>query len=124
MNKDELELEQEDEIFDEINEEDENEIESDAALLNEDEEEEDDVAASVDSDGLASDISSAIAAREPDVDEDTQGDEGTETNGEILLTQYEVTNTADDAIHGDEVELDLEDALESGKTVVRAPERD
>ena len=97
---------------------------TDAALLDEDEMDDDFVLASVDRDDLATDFSTAVPAREVDVDEDTQGDEGTVTNGEVLLTQYEVTNTADDAVHGDEVELDLEDALESGKTVVKAPERD
>ena len=123
INKDEQELELEDEIFDAITEEGESEDATDAALLDEDDADDDFVLASVDSDDLATDFSNSMAARVPDVDEDTQGDEGTQTNGEILLTQYEV-DTADEAIHGDEIELDLEDALESGQTVVRAPEQD
>lgn len=59
-----------------------------------------------------------------DVDVDTQGDEGTETNGEVLLTRFEGDDEGDDAVHGDEVELDLEDALTTGRTVTAAPESD
>lgn len=58
------------------------------------------------------------------VDEDTQGDEGTETNGEVLLTRFKVDGEGDDAVHGDEVELDLENALTTGRTVTEAPESD
>ena len=58
------------------------------------------------------------------MDEDTQGDEGTQTNGEMLLTRFEVDSGGDDDVHGDEIELDLEDALATGRTVSEAPEGD
>jgi hypothetical protein len=124
MNKDEKELELDDEIFEEITEDDEDKIVSDAALLDEDEAEDEFVQESVDVDDLATDFDATIPTREVDVDEDTQGDEGTETNGEVLLTVFEVADKANDVVHGDEIELDLEDALATGRTVIKAPESD
>ena len=124
MDKNEQELELENEIFEETAEEDENATVSEAALLDEDEAEDEFVQGSVDVDDLATGFDATIPTRVIDVDEDTQGDEGTETNGEVLLTRFEVDGGGDDAVHGDEVELDLEDALATGRTVTEAPESD
>jgi len=124
MDKNEQELELEDEIFEETAEEEENATISDAALLDEDEVEDEFVQGSVDVDDLATGFDATILTRVIDVDEDTQGDEGTETNGEVLLTRFEVDGEGNDAVHGDEVELDLEDALTTGRTVTEAPESD
>ena len=124
MDKDEQGLELEDEIFEEITEEEENETFSDAALLDEDEAEDEFVQGSVDVDDLATGFDATIPTREIDVDEDTQGDEGTETDGEVLLTRFEVADEANDVVHGDEIELDLEDALAAGRTVTEAPKSD
>ena len=122
MDKDEQGLELEDEIFEEITEEEENETFSDAALLDEDEAEDEFVQGPVDVDDLATGFDATIPTREIDVDEDTQGDEGAETDGEVLLTRFEVADEANDVAHGDEIELDLEDALATGRTVTEAPE--
>lgn len=124
MDKNEQELELEDEIFEETTEEEENDTVFDAELLDEDEAEGEFVEGSVDVDDLATGFDATIPARVIDVDEDTQGDEGTETNGEVLLTRFEVDGEGDDAVHSDEVELDLEDALATGRTVTEAPEGD
>jgi len=124
MNDDERELKLEDEIFAAITDEEEGEDESNAALLDEDEAEDEFVQESVDGEDLASNFSATIPTREIDVDEDTQGDEGVETNGELLMTQYEVDTKGNDVVRGDEIELDLEDALATGRTDVEAPEDD
>jgi hypothetical protein len=124
MDKDEQELEQEDETFEEITEQEEDDAVEDAALLDEDEAEDEFVQGSVDVTDLATGFDATIATREVDVDEDTQGDEGTQTNGEMLLTRFEVDSGGDDDVHGDEIELDLEDALATGRTVSEAPEGD
>jgi len=124
MDKNEQELELEDEIFEETAEEEENDTVFDAALLDEDEAEGEFVEGSVDVDDLATGFDATIPTRVIDVDEDTQGDEGTETNGEVLLTRFEVDGEGDDAVHGDEVELDLEDALATGRTITEAPASD
>ena len=65
-----------------------------------------------------------IPTREIDVDEDTQGDEVVEAGDEEPLTEFEVTGEANGVMHGDEVELDLENALTTGRTVTEAPEDD
>ena len=124
IDKDEQGLELEDEIFEEITEEEEDETFSDAVLLDEDEAEEEFVQESVDVDGLATGFDATIPTREIDVDEDAQGDEGTETDGEVLLTRFEVADEANDVVHGDEIELDLDDALATGRTVTEAPKSD
>ncbi|MBW4078857.1 MAG: hypothetical protein HIU84_10215 [Acidobacteria bacterium] len=122
MDKDEQELELEDEFLEETAQEEDEDI-SDAALLDEDEAEDEFVQGSVDTDDLITGFDATIPTQQIDVDEDTQGDEGTETNGEILLTPFEVADKSD-VIHGDEVELDLQDALETGTTVGEVPESD
>jgi hypothetical protein len=124
MDKDEQGLELEDEIFEEIAEEEENETFSDAALLDEDEAKDEFDQGSVNVGDLATGFDTTIPTREIDVDEDTQGDEGAETDGEVLLTRFEVADEANDVVHGDEIELDLEDALATGRTVTEAPESD
>lgn len=124
MDKDELELELESEIFEEITEEEEDETSSDAALLDEDATEDEFVQGSVDAEDLATGFDATIPTREIDVDEDTQGDEVVEAAGEEPLTEFEVTGEANGVVHGDEVELDLEDALTTGRTVTEAPEDD
>ena len=124
MDKDEQELELEGEIFEEITEEEEAEDSSDAALLDEDEAEDEFVQGSVDTEDLAAGFDATIPTREIDVDEDTQGDEVVEAGDEEPLTEFEVTGEANGVMHGDEVELDLENALTTCRTVTEAPEDD
>jgi hypothetical protein len=124
MDKDEQGLELEGEIFEEITEEEEDETSSDAALLDEDAAEDEFVQGSVDAEDLATGFDATIPTREIDVDEDTQGDEVVEAGDEEPLTEFEVTGEANGVMHGDEVELDLENALTTGRTVTEAPEDD
>jgi hypothetical protein len=124
MDRDEQGLELEDEIFNEISEEEEDETSLDAALLDEDEDEDEFVQGSVDAEDLATGFDATIPTREIDVDEDIQGDEVVHASGEELLTEIEVTSEANGLVRGDEIQLDLEDALTSGKTVTEAPEGD
>ena len=121
MDRDEQGLELEDEIFNEISEEEEDETSLDAALLDEDEDEDEFVQGSVDAEDLATGFNATIPTREIDVDEDIQGDEVVQASGEELLTEIEVTSEAKGLVRGDEIQLDLEDALTSGKTVTEAP---
>jgi hypothetical protein len=123
MDRDEQGLELEDEIFKEIGEEEEDETSLDAALLDEDEDEEF-VQGSVDAEDLATGFNATIPTREIDVDEDIQGDEVVQAGGDELLTELEVTGEANGVVRGDEIQLDLEDTLTSGKTVTEAPEGD
>lgn len=122
MDKIEHKLELENGIFKEIAEDDEDATLTPVALLNEDEVEDEFLQRSVDVDNLATGFSATIPSRIVDMDEDTQGDEGTETNGELLLTPFEVDGEGVDEVNGDEVELDLEDALATGRTVAEAPD--
>lgn len=124
MDRDEQGLELEDEIFKEVGEEEDDETSLDAALLDEDEDEDGFVQGSVDAEDLATGFNATIPTREIDVDEDIQGDEMVQASGEELLTELEVTGDANGVVHGDEIQLDLEDALTSGKTVEEAPEGD
>ena len=124
MDRDEQGLELEDEIFNEISEEEEDETSLDAALLDEEEDEDEFVQGSVDAEDLATGFNATIPTREIDVDEDIQGDEVVHASGEELLTEIEVTSEANGLVRGDEIQLDLEDALTSGKTVTEAPEGD
>ena len=124
MDRDEQGLELEDEIFNEISEEEEDETSLDAALLDEDEDEDEFVQGSVDAEDLATGFNATIPTREIDVDEDIQGDEVVQASGEELLTEIEVTSEANGLVRGDEIQLDLEDALTSGKTVTEAPKGD
>jgi len=109
----------EDEIVAEISEEEENENSLEAALLGDDEDEF--VQGSVEADDLATGYNATIQTREIDVDEDTEGDDVIQAGVE-LLTELEVTGDADDVVRGDEIQLDLEDALRTGKTITEAPE--
>jgi hypothetical protein len=124
MDRDEEALELEDEILKEINEEEEDETSLDAALLDEDEDEDEFVQESVDAEDLATGFNATISTREIDVDEDIQGDEVVQAGGDELLTELEVTGEANGVVRGDEIQLDLEDTLTSGKTVTEAPEGD
>jgi len=124
MDRDEQELELEDEIFKEVGEEEDDETSLDAALLDEDEDEDGFVQGSVDAEDLATGFNATIPTREIDVDEDIQGDEMVQASGEELLTELEVTGEANGVVRGDEIQLDLEDALTSGETVTEAPEGD
>jgi hypothetical protein len=124
MDRDEQGLELEDEIFNQINEEEEDETSLDAALLDEEEDEDEFVQGSVDAEDLATGFNATIPTREIDVDEDIQGDEVVHASGEELLTEIEVTSEANGLVRGDEIQLDLEDALTSGKTVTEAPKGD
>jgi len=121
MDRDEQGLE--DEIFTEMSEERENDASLDAALLDEDEDEDELVQGSVEAEDLATGFNARIATREIDVDEDIEGDDVIPAGVE-LLTEIEVTGDADDVVRGDEIQLDLEDALTTGKTVTEAPEGD
>ena len=121
MDSNEQELGREDELSEDIAEQDDNHATADAALLDEDDLENGFVQEYVDPEDLVTGFNDTIRPREIDVDEDTQGDEGIDTNGEVLLTRFEVADNGDD-VHGDEVELDLQEALETGRTVREAPE--
>jgi hypothetical protein len=118
MDKDEQELE--DEIFEEISEEEDDETSLDAVLIDEDEF----VQESVGAEDLATGFNATIPTREIDVDEDIQGDEVAEVGREELLSEFEVAGDANDIVHGDEIELDLTDALTTGRTATEAPEGD
>lgn len=124
MDDDQQGLELEDAIFQEISDEEEDEASLDAALLDEDEDEEEFVQRSVDIEDLATGFSATISTREIDVDEDTQGDEVVQVGGEKLLTEFEMTGDAIEAVRGDEMQLELDEALTTGRTVIRAPEDD
>jgi hypothetical protein len=123
MDEDERELAMEDEIFEQIIIEEDDEASADAALLDEDEAENEFVQGSIDADDLAVGFSATIPTREIDVDEDTQGDEAV-GGVEEPLTASEVAGAANHAVHGDEIELDLQDTLTTGRTVAKAPEGD
>lgn len=120
MDNDEQGLE--DTIFQEISDEEEDEAYLDAALLDEDEDEEEFVQGSVDIEDLAAGFSVTFSTREIDVDEDTQGDEVVQVGGEKLLTEFEMTGDAVEVVRGDEIQLDLDEALTTGRTVTKAPE--
>jgi hypothetical protein len=127
MNRDEQELELEDQISEEVNDVEEDEVTSDAALLDADGDEDEFVQGSVDADDLATGFNETIPTREVDVDEDTQGDESSQPDGEELpelMTELEVDGGSNDEVRGDEVQLDLEDALTIGTSVTKAPEGD
>jgi hypothetical protein len=124
LDKDEQGLEREDEIFAEITKEEEDETSSDAALMNEDEAEDEFVQGSIDAGDLATGFNATIPTREIDVDEDTQGDEAVGAGDEEPMTELEFTDGASYVVHGDEIELDLEDVLTIGRTVTEAPEGD
>jgi hypothetical protein len=124
LDKDEQGPERENEIFAEITKEEEDETSSDAALMNEDEAEDEFVQGSIDAGDLVTGFNATIPTREIDVDEDTQGDEVVEAGGEEPMTEFEVTDGASNVVHGDEIELDLEDVLTTGRTVIEAPEGD
>jgi len=119
MEKAERAMEQEDEIFSEIVDEGLAEDSFDATMHDEDEF----VQGSVDAEDLAAGFNATIPTREIDVDEDTQGDEALLVNGEELLTEFEVAD-APGAVHGDEIELELDNALKTGRTVTKAREGD
>jgi hypothetical protein len=82
------------------------------------------VQGSVDPADLATGFNATIPTREIDVDEDVQGDEVAEAGGEKLLTEFEVADAANGIVHGDEIELDLTDALTTGRTATMATEGD
>ena len=124
VNEDEEELELEDAIFEEISEEDEEALVSDAALLDENEDEDEFVRSSIDVDDLSTGFDASIPRREIDVDEDTQGDEEESNDFDTLMTEFEGPSRSVDVVHGDEVQLDLDDAMTTGRTVTRAPETD
>jgi hypothetical protein len=127
MNRDEQELELEDQISEEVNDVEEDEVTSDAALLDADGDEDEFVQGSVDADDLATGFNETIPTREVDVDEDTQGDESSQPDGEELpelMTELEVDGGSNDEVRGDDVQLDLEDALTIGTSVTKAPEGD
>ena len=124
MDNNEQGLEQEDAIFQEISDEEEDGAYLDVALLDEDEDEEEFVQGSVDIEDLAAGFSVTFSTREIDVDEDTQGDEVLQDGGEKLLTEFEITGDAVEAVRGDEIQLDLDEALMTGRTVTKAHEGD
>jgi hypothetical protein len=119
MEKDDQEVELEDGIFEEIAEEEETETTLDAALL--DEAEDEFVQGSVDPEDLATGFSATIPTREIDVDEDTQGDEVPDPGGEEPLARFEVAGELN-RVRGDEIELDLDEVLATGRTVAEAPD--
>ena len=124
MNKDEQDLQREDHIFVEIASEEESETSLDAALLNDDEGNDEFVQGSVDAGDLSTGFNFTIPTREVGIDEDTQGGESEDDGGDGSMTEFEVSDEARKAMHGDEIELDLDEALATGRTVTNAPESD
>ena len=124
MNPDEEELELEDELFEEISAEEEDAALAEAALLDEDEDEDEFVQSSIDADDLSIGYSASVPGEEVDVDEDTQGDEEEPDVADAPMTEFEGPNRPVRTVHGDEVQLDLDEALSTGETVTRAPEGD
>jgi hypothetical protein len=124
MNKGEVDLEGEDEIFEEIVNEEEADITLDAALTDEDEAEGEFVQGSVGAEDLSIGFDATIPMREVDVDEDTEGDEPVEIGDTEPLTELEVTDHRNDDDYGDEIELDLDDVLTTGRTVTEAPKEE
>ncbi len=122
VDRDERELELEDAYFVEISDEEDAQATAESALLDEDEDEDEFVQGSVDVEDLATGFSDTIPTREVDVDEDTQGDEVSAMGEDELLTEYEVTGDAPERVRGDEIQLDLDDALATGRTVAPAPD--
>jgi hypothetical protein len=122
MDRDDQELEMEDEIFEEIAEDEENDIFLDTVLLEVDESGREPLDNLVDPEDLTSGFDARIATREIDVDEDLQGDEVVPSEDEELMTQFEVPSTTPRVVHGDEIQLDLDEALATGTTVTRAPQ--
>ncbi len=120
VDRDERELELEDAYFVEISDEEDAQATAESALLDEDEDEF--VQGSVDVEDLATGFSDTIPTREVDVDADTQGDEVSAMGEDELLTEYEVTGDAPERVRGDEIQLDLDDALATGRTVAPAPD--
>jgi hypothetical protein len=106
---------------DEIFEEEDREVTLDATLLD-NEPVDEFVQGSVDAEDLATGFNATIPTREIDVDEDTQGDEVPDAGSEEPLTQFEVSSEANRVVHGDEIELDLDEALATGRTITKAPE--
>lgn len=74
---------------------------------------------SVDPEDLATGFDTTFARREIDVDEDTEGDDVGDAGGDEPMTMTEITKHS--RIRGDEVELDLDEALRTGRTVGEAP---
>lgn len=124
MDKDEQELELEEEIFEEIAEHEVDEISLDASLRSEDEAPDEFVQGSIDAEDLTTGFNATIPTQEMDVDEDTQGDEVVKADVEEPMTELEVPDGTNVRVRGDEIELDLLDALTTGKTVAEAPEDD
>ena len=123
MNPDEEELELEDALFQEISAEEEDAALAEAALLDEDEDEDEFVQSSIDADDLSTGYSASVPGEEVDVDADTQGDEELDV-ADAPMTEFEGPNRPARTVHGDEVQLDLDEALATGETVTRAPEGD
>jgi hypothetical protein len=124
VDKDEQELELEEEIFEEIAEHEVDEISLDASLRSEDEAPDEFVQGSIDAEDLTTGFNATIPTQEMDVDEDTQGDEVVKADVEEPMTELEVPDGTNVRVRGDEIELDLLDALTTGKTVAEAPEDD
>ena len=122
VDRDERELELEDAYFVEISDEEDAQATAESTLLDEDEDEDEFVQGSVDVEDLATGFSDTIPTREVDVDADTQGDEVSAMGEDELLTEYEVTGDAPERVRGDEIQLDLDDALATGRTVAPAPD--
>jgi hypothetical protein len=117
------ELKFEDEDFDEITKEEEEDAVADAQLLDEDEAEDEFIQGSIDADDLRVGFGATIRGQEVDVDEDTEGDETIEIDDTEPLTELEMADD-DDEVHGDIIELGLDEALTTGRTIVKATEID
>lgn len=108
-----MDVAEEDEIFDEL------EVEDDGDLLGEsDEVFQDDV----DPADLISGYSVVLPEREVDVDEDTEYDDTDEVGDHEVLTEAEVDGKPASLVGADEIELGLDDVLSTGATEARAHE--
>ena len=122
VNKGQRDLQREDEIFVQISNDEEDDTSFDAVVPN-GVEADGFVQGSIDAEDLSTGFDLTIATKEIDVDEDPQGDEVADSGGVTPMTEFEVTDAASNAVHGDDLELDLEDVLTTGRTVTNSRER-
>jgi hypothetical protein len=121
VNEIEEELQREDDLLDEISKEDDYDSYLSAVPVNGNEAEGGFFQGSIDAEDLATGFNLTIPTKETDVDEDTQGDEPSGVGDEPFMTELEVSESAANAVHGDEIELDLENVLTTGRTVAKPP---
>jgi hypothetical protein len=115
MDKATMELREEDEIFSELGRDEEED------MVDIPEDEGGPEAADVDPLDLSEGFRAGLRVREIDVDEDTEGDDTVEIEDTAPLTATYVPDPPEAYVHGDEVELPLDQMLVTGQTEHAAP---